>query len=222
MKIKAINTDQFGNKSTIDMELEHYLRAKKVQPDKFEPADKKSAEIINKIPMDVVPIGTTQKDVEEFERTRGSKKGKAKSRFEEMLLLVNAGKEIEVLQEENNYTETLNQVSTQIEAPEGYTSPNVDIKPGEIKSEKTDDDNQDDDKKDAADVFDEENKKIQAEENKSSSGLELESLKKLSLDQLQATVIAAGLPKGVTAQLLKLKNKEKLAQDYFKYASEKK
>lgn len=101
MKIKAIHISQTGVENIVTMELEHYMKAVKVQPERWKPGNEESAKIINTIPLDAVPIGTTQKDVDEFENNRGKITSKGKSTFETLLKAAEAGADITKVNEEH-------------------------------------------------------------------------------------------------------------------------
>jgi hypothetical protein len=92
--INVIYTNRKGEKKTIKMNLRHYLQAKKVRPLIYEPADENSKAIAAKIPLNLIPSGTTQEDVEAFEATKGSIKGKKTNKFDELLDAMERGDDV--------------------------------------------------------------------------------------------------------------------------------
>jgi hypothetical protein len=92
--INVIYTNRKGEKKTIKMNLRHYLQAKKVRPLIYEPADENSKTIAAKIPLSLIPSGTTQEDVEAFEATKGSIKGKKTNKFDELLDAMERGDDV--------------------------------------------------------------------------------------------------------------------------------
>lgn len=92
--INVIYSNRLGEKKTIKMNLRHYLQAKKVRPLLYEPADENSKAIAAKIPLNLIPSGTTQEDVEAFEATKGSIKGKKTNKFDELLDAMERGDDV--------------------------------------------------------------------------------------------------------------------------------
>jgi hypothetical protein len=92
--INVIYSNRLGEKKTIKMNLRHYLKAKKVRPLLYEPADENSKAIAAKIPLNLIPSGTTQEDVEAFEATKGSIKGKKTNKFDELLDAMERGDDV--------------------------------------------------------------------------------------------------------------------------------
>lgn len=93
--INVIYTNRNGEKKQIRMNLRHYLQAKKVRPALYEPADDEAKKIVAKIPMDLVPAGTTQTDVDNFERTKGTIKGRKVGKFDLLMDAIEKGLEVD-------------------------------------------------------------------------------------------------------------------------------
>ena len=83
--INVIYTNRNGAKKEIKMNLRHYLQAKKVRPLLYEPADENSKLIASKIPLDMIPSGTTQADVEAYEAAKGTIKGTKTNKFDDLI-----------------------------------------------------------------------------------------------------------------------------------------
>jgi len=93
--VNVKHTNKKSEVSHIRMNLRHYLMAKKVQPNQFEPDDELSKKLIDKVPLEKVPIGTTQADVEAFEKIRGTITGKhSPTDFDAILVAIQNGTEI--------------------------------------------------------------------------------------------------------------------------------
>ena len=92
--IDVIYTNRLEAKKEIKMNLRHYLQAKKVRPLMYEPADEKSKAIVAKIPLELIPEGTTQADIEAFELQRGSIKGHKTNKFDELLDAMERGDDV--------------------------------------------------------------------------------------------------------------------------------
>jgi hypothetical protein len=93
--VNVKHTNKKSEVSHIRMNLRHYLMAKKVQPNQFEPDDELSKKLIDKVPLEKVPIGTTQADVEAFEKIRGTITGKhSPTDFDAILDAIQKGSEV--------------------------------------------------------------------------------------------------------------------------------
>lgn len=195
MKINVINITRDGKENDpVLMELEHFLKAKKVQPDRWKPADKEAEKLIAKIPMDAVPVGTTMDDVAKFEANRGKNTAKGKSRFEMLLKAAESGTDIQdvdedVLDQSQNLKELISE-----KAPSDYKSPVVETKPGEIDPNK---------------VVENLNKEKTVEKK---SKYNEEDLMKLTMDKLQA-IADKDIPDGKQKDLvMKAKKKADLVK----------
>jgi len=110
--INVIYTNRNGAKKEIKMNLRHYLQAKRVRPLLYEPADENSKLIASKIPLEMIPVGTTQADVEAYEASKGTIKGKRTNKFDDLIDAMEHG--IDVVDAANirliQETETVNKV----------------------------------------------------------------------------------------------------------------
>ena len=110
--INVIYTNRNGAKKEIKMNLRHYLQAKKVRPLLYEPADENSKLIASKIPLEMIPSGTTQADVDAYEASKGSIKNKKTDKFDDLIDAMEKG--IDVVDAANirliQETETVNKV----------------------------------------------------------------------------------------------------------------
>lgn len=119
MKISAINISKAGDEKPVVMELEHYLKAVKVQPDRWKPGNEAAEKIVAKIPMEAVPIGTTPEDVANFEANRGKIAGvKGKTRFEMLLKAAEAGTDITTADETITAAASLSNALLKAEEPD--------------------------------------------------------------------------------------------------------
>lgn len=193
MKIDVINISRDGVESApLKMELEHYLKAKKVQPDRWKTANDNSEKIVARIPMDAVPIGTTMEDVAKFEAERGKLTAKGKSRFEMLLKAAETGTDISEADEELlNQSANLKTLISE-EAPEGYISPVVETYPGELDPGKV-----------IADMQPKTPKEKQPKYDK-------EELMKLTIDKIQAIAETEISDEKTLKLVLKAKKKEDL------------
>jgi len=186
MKINVINISRDGVETPNKMELEHFLKAKKAQPDRWKPADKEAEKLAARIPMDAVPIGTTMVDVEKFEANRGKNTAKGQSRFEMLLKAAEAGTDIQDVSEDLlQQSQNLKQVISEV-APSDYKKDGM---IGEL------------DANGVIKVFD---KNVAAEKK---SKYDKETLMKLSMDKLQAIVEQDIVDEKKKAALLKTKKK---------------
>lgn len=94
MQINVKHVDKEGAVSFHNMPLKQYLQAKRVKPDNFFPGDNKAENVVRKIDMKIVPEGTTQKDVEDFERNRGNNRNMGATTFDQMLDSISKGNDI--------------------------------------------------------------------------------------------------------------------------------
>lgn len=193
MKIDVINISRDGVESAPQkMELEHYLKAKKVQPDRWKPANESAEKIVARIPMEAVPIGTTMDDVAKFEAERGKLTAKGKSRFEMLLKAAETGTDISEADEELlNQSANLKSLLSE-EAPAGYKSPVVETKPGEV---------------DPGKVIADMQPKVVAEKK---SKYDKEELMKLTIDKIQAIAETEISDEKTLKLVLKAKKKEDL------------
>lgn len=119
MKILAINISKDGTENSAKpMELQHYLKAVKLQPDRWKPGNAEAEKAIAKIPLAAVPIGTTPADVAAYEANKGKNAGKAQSRFELLLKAAESGTDIstadeELLQQNADLQESLSEVESE-------------------------------------------------------------------------------------------------------------
>lgn len=186
--VNAIFTDRNGDENNCEMTLKSYLQAAKAQPGRWKPADDKSAALISKVPLEAVPIGTTQKDVEEFEKNKGKVKGKKQIQFDKLMDSLERGEDVTDinLEDEEDSPELHSE-----QAPEDYKAENVDT--------------------DAADVTDNDDQEQDAAAD--AQNLSRAKLNKMSNDKLDAVISALPLAEKMKNSLTKLKTKkEKIDQ----------
>lgn len=189
MKINAINISREGIPGDpVVMELSHFLKASKIQPGRWKPADENSASMIKKIPLDAVPVGTTPDDVAKFETNKGKSKGKKESRFELMLKAAESGADISDIEDDAEIPTAPE--DPLLNAPTDHKSVNADPTPGEIFSDPA------------------VNLKKEAKYKK-------DDLMALTMDKIQAIAAqeTSGLDEKMKNQILKIKKKEDLVDN---------
>lgn len=125
--IKVVETDRAGTEYPREMNIRHALQACKVQPDRFRLAEK----LPKGISLDMVPAGTTIKDVREFEKTRGTIGKVTKTQYDNVLDAIERGVEladIEVI-DASPGSEAGSMMSD--EAPGDYKPKGVDLTPAD-------------------------------------------------------------------------------------------
>lgn len=193
--VKAIHIDRNGIENPCEMTLRSYVQVAKVQPGRWKPADDKSEALIAKVPAAAVPIGTTQEDVEKFEKNKGKVKGKKQASFDRLMDSIARGED--VVDVDNDEDEGLD-LTIQPEPPEGPKADAV-IIPDPDSEEDLGEENQDapPDKKEIVEV----------------SGPSQSKLAKMSDDKLNAVISALPIAPKMQDALTKLKTKkEKIKQ----------
>jgi hypothetical protein len=190
MKINVISISRDGVETNHTMELEHYLKAKKVQPDRWKPGDKEAKVVTDKFNDADIPIGTTPEDVAKFEANKGQVKGKGQNKFAMLLKAAEDGTDIADVPdvELDNSLDLKAKIESEM-APKGYKSDTVEVT-------------------DPEDVID----KMKTAKKETKSKYVKEDLMKLSMDKVQAIAEkeTAGLTEKMKKQILKTRKKENL------------
>lgn len=184
--VNAKFTNKKGEVTHQRMNLRHFLMAKKVQPNQWEPADEASKKITDKVPLEKVPIGTTQADVEAFEKIRGTITGKhSPTDFDAILVAIQKGTEIVDVPD-------IQSSGLNIEKPITFDGVNVIQDEPEIE-------------------IDFESPK----KEKPNLVHRLEDLKAMDIDKLQAVVDTLNIADNLKESLKKVKKKDELAKQIF-------
>lgn len=178
--IRAKHIDNAGNVTFHKKPLREYLMAKAVKPEAWQPGDAEAEKIVSKIDMSIVPVGTTHKDVEEFERMRGNIKGKRLNKFDEVMARIEAGEDITDIEDADKVI-----VAAQ-------TDKEAKTKKGNGKAELDD-----------ATNFD------AVPQTKKISPYSVEQLAALSQDQMHAVIDTLPLAGGLKSNLKRIKDKDK-------------
>ena len=118
-----------GSWKTSEWQLRHALQAMKVQPEKFKLAP--GEKLPKGISLDMVPPGTTIKDVEEFERIRGTVGKVTKTTFDNVLDAIENGIEIADVEVPQDSSFTPGAEFTEDEIPKDYVPTGVDLIPAD-------------------------------------------------------------------------------------------
>jgi hypothetical protein len=125
--IKVIETDKNGKQYPREMNLRHALQACKVQPKRYQLAE----DLPKGISLNMVPPGTTMKDVREFEKIRGTVGKVQKTQFDNVLDAIENGLElvdVEVVDADPNAEAG---AMMDENAPPGFKPEGVDLEPAE-------------------------------------------------------------------------------------------
>jgi len=126
-----------GSWKTSEWQLRHALQAMRVQPDKFKLAP--GEKLPQGISIDMVPPGTTMKDVEEFEKIRGTVGKVTKTTFDNVLEAIEQGIEIQDVEVEKDTSYVPGAMMTEDQIPKDYVPQGVDLEPAESMKETEED-----------------------------------------------------------------------------------
>jgi len=131
--LRIVETNSKGTKTTREMQLRHALQAMKVQPKRFSLAEGES--LPRGISLDMVPSGTTIKDVEEFEKKRGTIGKVTRTQFDNILDAIENGLELQDVEVVDANPDAVPGAMMNEDAPEGYIPQGVDLIPAESMKE---------------------------------------------------------------------------------------
>jgi hypothetical protein len=185
--IKIIETDKTGKEYKREMNIRHALQSMRVQPDRYRL--QKGEKLPKGISVDMVPAGTSLKDVREFEKKRGTVGKVTRTSLDNVLDALEHGielQDVEVIDSDEG-AELGSMMSD--EAPKDYVPEGVDLTPAESMKE----DLLDKTSKETPELNEIKEKELEFDEGAVATEKYTKSqLKKYPKDKLQA--ILAGLP----------------------------
>jgi hypothetical protein len=131
--LRVIETNSKGVPTEREMQLRHALQAMKVQPKRFSLA--KGESLPKGVSLDMVPAGTTIKDVEEFEKKRGTIGKATRTQFDNILDAIENGLELQDVEVIDADPEAIPGAMMSEEAPEGFVPKGVDLIPADSMKE---------------------------------------------------------------------------------------
>ena len=127
--LRVVETNTKGKETDREMNIRHALQAMRVHPTRFKLAP---GEVLPKgISIDMVPLGTTMKDVEEFEKKRGKVGKLTRTNLDNILDAIENGielQDVEVFDADPN-AKAGSMMSD--DAPDNYIPVGVDLEPAE-------------------------------------------------------------------------------------------